>query len=413
MLVEDDAAYSGDRDAALKNISWFSMTRVKSSRVLVVGAGAIGNEVIKNLALLGVGHIYVFDRDHIEMSNLSRSILYRERDAGQPKAAVAARAVAEINPTVKVAYKIGDLVSDLGEGFLLTMDVVIGCLDSIEARYLLNRLCFRAGVPWIDAGIGTLNGNVTVYVPPDGVCYECHFTDSHRIAVGAYPCNQLAREQAEQGRIPTTPTIASIMAAIQVQEFLKLLGKDDWKDRSLAGRRLLYSGEHMYAEISTLPSNPDCIYPHESIDIDRLELASGLSNSSLISDLWAIVANRFGNDSRLRLRRRFVLSLSCAECRKLTNINRVLDTLRDSYECGHCGTRSQTEADLNCVQTLTGRQACDLGFLPLHAFRIPPAGVLEIEDETGEPHYLQLDESPGFVAVHPDPDYVVHLTTTL
>src|SRR5205823_4217642 len=143
----EDREYSEDRDAALKIISWFSMDRVRNAKVLVVGAGAIGNEVLKNLALLGVGNIYIFDRDTIEMSNLSRSVLFRARDNGHPKAIRAARSVLDLNPNVRAYYKVGDLNRDLGEGFIANMDAVIGCLDSLHARFLLNRLCFRAGTP--------------------------------------------------------------------------------------------------------------------------------------------------------------------------------------------------------------------------------------------------------------------------
>src|SRR5678815_19513 len=93
--------FRNDRDATLKLIDWFDIERVRSAKVLVIGAGAIGNEVLKNLALLGIGHIFIFDRDTIEMSNLSRSVLYRAADSGKDKAETAAKAVCALNPNVK------------------------------------------------------------------------------------------------------------------------------------------------------------------------------------------------------------------------------------------------------------------------------------------------------------------------
>jgi len=128
--------FENDRDSVYKLIDWFDAARVKSARVLVIGAGAIGNEVLKNLALLGVGNVYIFDRDTIDMSNLSRSILYRAADSGQPKASTAARAVREINPTVNAFWLNGDVTLDLGLGALRRMDVVIGCLDNRQARLM-------------------------------------------------------------------------------------------------------------------------------------------------------------------------------------------------------------------------------------------------------------------------------------
>ncbi len=86
LRIDDD-----DRYGRLRLISWWRQERLATAKVLVVGAGALGNEVIKNLALLGVGTTYLIDLDEIEASNLSRSVLFCAEDAGRPKAEVAAR----------------------------------------------------------------------------------------------------------------------------------------------------------------------------------------------------------------------------------------------------------------------------------------------------------------------------------
>src|SRR6185295_5874786 len=95
-LVIDDS----DRYSRLRLIPWWRQEKLAAARVLVVGAGALGNEVIKNLALLGVGTVFVIDLDTVEPSNLSRSVLFRSEDGGKPKAEVAARRSEEINPDV-------------------------------------------------------------------------------------------------------------------------------------------------------------------------------------------------------------------------------------------------------------------------------------------------------------------------
>jgi DNA-binding transcriptional regulator YhcF (GntR family) len=79
-----------DRQGTFELISWWEREKVAKARVLVVGAGALGNEVVKNLALMGVGNVFILDFDTIEMANLSRSVLYRESDTGRRKAEVAA-----------------------------------------------------------------------------------------------------------------------------------------------------------------------------------------------------------------------------------------------------------------------------------------------------------------------------------
>ena len=97
---------------------------------MVVGAGALGNEVIKLLALIGVGRVTVIDFDTISRSNLSRTVLFRESDVGKPKASVAAERALLINPGMSVTPIIGDIEFDLGLGDLRHFDVVFGCLDS-------------------------------------------------------------------------------------------------------------------------------------------------------------------------------------------------------------------------------------------------------------------------------------------
>ena len=115
--------------------------------MLVVGAGALGNEVLKNLALLGVGTVYLIDLDAVEPSNLSRSVLFRAEDGGQGKAEVAARRAREINPDVAIVAMRGDVITDLGLGLFADVDVVIGCLDNREARLWVNRQCWKVGHP--------------------------------------------------------------------------------------------------------------------------------------------------------------------------------------------------------------------------------------------------------------------------
>src|SRR5947209_10671168 len=84
-----------DRFARFRLIGWWDQQRLAAARALVIGAGALGNEILKNLALLGVGNVFVADLDRVENANLSRSVLFREEDCGQPKAEVAARRVRE------------------------------------------------------------------------------------------------------------------------------------------------------------------------------------------------------------------------------------------------------------------------------------------------------------------------------
>ena len=228
-------------------LSWFKKDKVKNARILVAGAGALGNEVVKDLALFGVGHIYVVDFDQIEISNLTRSVLFREEDAYNHsyKADIVAKRAMEINPQIKVTPIVGNLFSEVGFGLYRAVDVVIGCLDSRIARYLLNRLCMRAGKTWIDGSIENLTGAVKVYTP--GIsCYECGLSrEEFNIIMLRTVCADVVRSQTSAGRVATTPISASIIGAMQVQEAMKIIHLDSGNNsqfKTLQGKMLRYEG---------------------------------------------------------------------------------------------------------------------------------------------------------------------------
>lgn len=228
-------------------LSWFKKDKVKKARVLVAGAGALGNEVVKNLALFGVGHIYVVDFDRIEISNLTRSVLFREEDAYSHsyKSEVVARRAMEINPQIKVTPIVGNLFSDVGLALYKSVDVVIGCLDSRIARYQLNRLSLRAGKSWIDGSIENLTGVIRVYSP--GIsCYECGLSrEEFNHIMLRTGCADVVRLQSHAGRVATTPISASIIGAMQVQEAMKIIHLDPEEVapfKTLQGRMLRYEG---------------------------------------------------------------------------------------------------------------------------------------------------------------------------
>ncbi|OPZ74984.1 MAG: Sulfur carrier protein ThiS adenylyltransferase [Verrucomicrobia bacterium ADurb.Bin474] len=118
-----NADLSEDRFSRFGLIDWWDQSKLRSAKILVVGAGAIGNEILKNLALLGVGHVLVIDLDSIEISNLSRSVLFRPSDVGRQKADVAAERTRDLYPECKVKALSGNVMHDLGLGVFGWADV--------------------------------------------------------------------------------------------------------------------------------------------------------------------------------------------------------------------------------------------------------------------------------------------------
>jgi adenylyltransferase/sulfurtransferase len=244
--MKEKASYEWG-DGVFTLLSWFKKEKVKDAKVLVAGAGALGNEVVKDLALFGVGHIYVVDFDRIELSNLTRSILFREEDAISHafKADIVAKRAMEINPQIKVTPIVGNLFSEVGFGLYRAVDVIIGCLDSRIARYLLNRLAMRAGKSWIDGSIENLTGAVKVYTP-NVCCYECGLSrEEFNNIMFRTGCADVVRTQSSAGRVATTPISASIIGAIQVQEAMKLIHTEDGEEtqfKTLQGKMFRYEG---------------------------------------------------------------------------------------------------------------------------------------------------------------------------
>ena len=154
------------RFARLEAIEWWDQALLARSKALVIGAGALGNEVLKNLALLGLGNVVIADMDRVELSNLSRSVLFRESDENRSKAECAAAAARQIFPDLNIQAVTGNILADLGLGYVRWADVVIGALDNREARVFVNSACARVGRPWLDGGIEVFNGIVRGFAPP-------------------------------------------------------------------------------------------------------------------------------------------------------------------------------------------------------------------------------------------------------
>ncbi len=304
LVIDDD-----DRYSRLRLIGWWDQNRLARSHVLVVGAGALGNEVLKNLALVGLGQITLIDFDTISNSNLSRSILFRERHSGLSKATVAAAAIGEINPDCKIRAIDGDVMSTIGLGLVRDVDVVICCVDNREARLWINRMCWKVSTPWIDGGIQEINGVAKVFRPPHGACYECAMTErDYQLIQLRYSCPLLKQEDLLQGKVPTAPTIASIIGGLQAQEALKLIHDFD----SEGGNALVFNGiaNNFYQTRYTM--REDCL-SHEQYD-DPIALPLVAKQNTVGDLILALEKETDATFESIELDRDLLISLQCRAC---------------------------------------------------------------------------------------------------
>lgn len=172
---------NSDRYQRHSLIDWFSQASVKTSRFAIVGCGAVGNEVAKNLALLGAGHMDLYDFDSIEVHNLTRSVLFREGDVGRFKADVAAERVKELDPNINVSAFVGDFWEEMSLDQAASYSCIICCVDNFEARIRLNQLCLITKTNLINTGIDSRFSQVEVFPfksSDDSACYECNLPNS-------------------------------------------------------------------------------------------------------------------------------------------------------------------------------------------------------------------------------------------
>ena len=327
-----------DRYHTFSYISWWKQEVVREATALVIGAGALGNEVIKNLALMGIGHLIIADFDTIEDSNLSRSILFRVSDRGRRKVDAAAERVREINPDVKVMTWHGNINHGLGSGVFRNVDVIIGCLDNREARLSIDRFAMSVGRPWVDGAIQELMGICRVFWPAKGGAnYECTLTDrDYQLISLRYSCPLLARENVLQGKVPTTPTSASIVAAFQTQEALKIIHEMEIEP----GKALMINGLTNDVYKTEYPVIEDRIHPPlEPI----VELKEARSDQTTLRELLDMAVNKLGEGTELEFSTELIVSMTDPATGKTEPVFKRMASLTENALTGTSGAQKQME----------------------------------------------------------------------
>lgn len=202
------------RQVMLEEIGYQGQLKLKNSKICVVGVGGLGNPITTRLAAMGVGTLRIVDRDIIELSNLHRQTMFDEDDVGQVKVEVAAKKLQKLNPDCKIealAVSVNDYTAlEVVQG----CDVVVDALDSVNARYALNKACVKFGIPFVTGAAVGVSGQIFTILPGTSACYYCMFP------------------ALDEDSMPTCsiegvhPSILSIVGGIEVSEAIKVvLGK--------------------------------------------------------------------------------------------------------------------------------------------------------------------------------------------
>ncbi len=199
------------RQVMLEEIGYEGQLKLKNTKACVVGVGGLGNPIATRLVAMGIGKIRIVDRDVIELSNLHRQTMFDDSDIGQVKVEVAAKKLKKMNPDVIIEampVSVNDFTAfDIIEG----CDVVIDALDSVNARYSLNKACVKKDIPFVTGAAVGVSGQVFTIIPHQTACYHCIFPS------------------LDENSMPTCstegvhPSILSVVGGIEVAEAIKIM----------------------------------------------------------------------------------------------------------------------------------------------------------------------------------------------
>lgn len=199
------------RQVVMKELGEEGQQKLAMARVAVVGVGGLGSVSALYLALAGVGHIRVIDKDVVELHNLHRQILYVSDDVHCSKVEVAAKRLGQINPLVNVETVLEYVNADNVDRLLAGIDCVVDGLDNMSTRYIVNRACVKMGVPYVFGAVKGVEGHLSVFTSPETGCLEClrpNLTDNY------------VQANNMQGVLGATP---GIIGSLQSMEVIKLL----------------------------------------------------------------------------------------------------------------------------------------------------------------------------------------------
>jgi adenylyltransferase/sulfurtransferase len=358
-----------DRYARQRAIGGFDQDRLAASTVLVLGMGALGNELASHLAIAGVGRLVLADFDVVELTNLHRTLLFEEADLGRFKVDAARDALLKRCPDLRVDIIAGDLRFAVGHGRFRRADVVAGCLDSVEARAAAARSCALAGVPYVDSGTAGLAGEVRFYDARSGACYECGLDGYQRGRVlTRWSCTGLSLRREAPGE--AAPALGATSGVVGSHQALGVL-------LTLVGRPPVFGVAHTYdgrtgrMEASALQRSASCPNHDEPLEVEPWN--EGRAATATPEEAARRVPSAVG----VRLPHVFVPWAACPDAHRWP-VRKPLAALSPAdVTCAACGEAATPEM----VSTLAvGQPDWDR---PLAALGVPPGDVVGVVTPAG------------------------------
>ena len=333
---------------------------IKNIRILVVGVGAGGNEVLKNLLLMGCGHLTIIDFDHVEDSNLSRTTLFRKEDIGKSKSLVAAERLREmaLHDSPEIVGLHGNLMTDFGKGLFVEHDIVICCVDTQKCRAYINDMCVLTKTPFFEMGFSGYDVDICFFAPEgsmtqqDGTIIE-KLPSSDGIFPkmnGEFPvclreeigfgnfeekrnsCSGYKVVDTNLSKIPTIQISAGMAGVLVATELIKYLDGIE----SIKNKMLLYFGKTYSTMICNYTRSEKCTIHEEKFNLVEINT----ENNSTIRDVLSCIESTLNGKALLCLPDDFVISNKCHICGKEIVINkRKSEVWNDERWCEDCRSK--------------------------------------------------------------------------
>jgi len=223
------------RQLILPEIGEAGQLKLRSAKVLVIGAGGLGCPALQYMAAAGVGTIGIADGDTVDESNLQRQILYSSSDVGKQKALVAKERIQQLNPFIKVEAYVDYIDVENALEIIKAYDVVVDGSDNFATRYLINDACVMLNKPLVFGSIFKFEGQVSVFNYNDGPTYRCLFPEP--------PGSEESPDCATIGVIASLP---GIIGTLQANETIKIITQHG---DVLSGRLLTLDAASMHMQM--------------------------------------------------------------------------------------------------------------------------------------------------------------------
>jgi molybdopterin/thiamine biosynthesis adenylyltransferase/rhodanese-related sulfurtransferase len=242
--LSNDEILRYSRHLIMPEVGVEGQQKLKTARVLCIGAGGLGSPLALYLAAAGVGTLGLVDFDVVDYTNLQRQILHTTQDVGRPKLASAAEKLKAINPFVKVRLFETKLTSANALDIFRDFDIIADGTDNFPTRYLVNDACVLTGKPNVYASIFRFEGQASVFATEGGPCYRCLYPEP--------PPPGMVPSCAEGGVLGILPGLLGVMQATEVIKLIVGIGEP------LIGRFVLVDALAMRFRELRLKKDPEC-----------------------------------------------------------------------------------------------------------------------------------------------------------